>query len=165
MLVKKRCGFLLPVLSVLGCGSDVESTSDWMLGTFSNRSVPDNTVGLTSVVRHEFREDGTLVRTIVRGCGADRQEVVEQYDWRRDGDALVLVTGVQEGDSFEEWRITPGDACDTLEVERLQDGVVWGSFTLMRGAVCMSELPPCGGVECPSCETVWCDEQPPTCDD
>jgi hypothetical protein len=89
-----------------------------------------------------------------------------EYRWRRDGDEQVIVD-IPEGENavFEQWIITRGEECNTLQVDQIQDGDSKGGPTWWRGAVCMRELPPCGGIECPSCETVWCNEPPRACTD
>jgi hypothetical protein len=158
VLLSKSCRLLLLALTVAGCDAD------WVLGPFSNRYVPSHEVGLASVARYEFREDGTLIRTVVTGCGDKKQEVREEYKWRSDGPSLVIVADVREGDSLEDWHIRQGEACNTIDVERVAGGAVTGTLTLKRGAVCLYELPPCD-INCEACETGWCDEPPPECED
>ncbi len=155
---------LLPTLLLVGCSSEVEGTSDWMLGTFSNTRVNDQSIGLASLGRYEFRENGTLVLLGITHCAENREELVQEYRWRRDGDSQVIVEVPEpENTVFQTWVVTLGKDCNTLKVDQIQDGESRGGFTLWRGAVCMQDLPPCDGVECPSCETVWCDEPPPAC--
>ncbi len=143
-------------LSLAGCDS-----GGWFLGTFSH--VP-NRVGLVSLVRYEFRDDGTLIRTEVRGCREDQQEVREEYEWRSAGPTLVIVSDVRDGDRLEDWHIRRGHVCNAIEVERVSGDEVTGSFTLSRGALCLYELPPCE-INCEACDTGWCDEPPPACDE
>jgi hypothetical protein len=134
-----------------------------MLGTFSTRGVPHRSVGLTSLGHYIFHEDGTLEEIAITGCEENQEELLQVYEWSRAGDALVIVD-MPDGDTFEEWLVTLGDTCNTLEVDQIQDGESSGGFPLTRGAVCMKELPPCPeGTSCDSCETVWCDEPPPPC--
>jgi len=162
--VSKSCRALLAALVVVGCSSEVEGTSDWMLGTFSDTNVNDSTAGLASLTRYEFREDGTLALTGVTHCAENRLGTPREYRWRRDGDEQVIVE-IPESENavFQSWVITRGGECNTLQVDQIQDGEPKGGPRLWRGAVCMQDLPPCDGVECPSCETVWCDEPPPAC--
>ncbi len=157
MLLSKSWRLLLLALplNVVGCNAD------WALGTFS--STP-NAVGVVAVDRHDFREDGTLIRTLVTRCGEEQQEVREEYKWRSDGPSLVIVADVREGDTFEDWHVRQGEVCNTIDVERVSGGQVRGTFTLRRGAVCLYELPPCD-INCEACETGWCDEPPPECED
>jgi hypothetical protein len=155
LLLSKSCALLLLALAVVGCDAD------WVLGTFSTTP---NEVAVVGVDRHEFREDGTLIRTLVTRCGEEQQEVREEYKWQSDGPSLVIVADVREGDSVEDWHIRQGAVCNTIDVERVAGGEPRGTFTLRRGAVCLYKLPPCE-IECEVCDTKWCDEPPPECED
>jgi hypothetical protein len=154
LLLSKAFLFVLLALAVAGC-------DDWMLGTYS--STP-NEVGVMGVDRYEFRGDGTLIRTAVMGCGEKQREVREEYKWRAEGPSLMIVADIREGDSVEDWHIRRGEACNTIEVERVVGEKVQGTFSLRLGAVCMYELPPCE-INCEACDTKWCDEPPPECED
>jgi len=134
-----------------------------MLGTFSNRKIRDHSVGLSSLGQYVFHEDGTLAVIALTECEENKPELLQEYTWSRAGDSLVVVE-VPEEDIFEAWRVTPGETCDTLLVEQIQHGDPAITFPLIRGAVCMKELPPClEGTSCETCETTWCDEAPPPC--
>ncbi len=158
MLLSSSRRLLLLAVGLSACDA---GSPDWVLGTFSNQP---NAVGLTSIVHYEFREDGTFARTQVRGCGDNPQELYEEHQWRRVEDSLVVVGIVREGGAVEEWRVRPGETCNLVEVEQVSNGLVRGTLTLERGAVCLYELPPCE-INCESCATEWCDEPPPPCDD
>jgi hypothetical protein len=95
-----------------------------------------------------------------------RDRLIHEYTWRRAGDSQVVVDIPAPENSFvQAWIITPGEDCNTLQVDEVQDGQSRGGPTLWRGALCMKKLPPCDSVECPSCETVWCDEPPAACEE
>jgi hypothetical protein len=167
VLPNKACRPLLLALAVTACEPEVEveSTSDWMLGTFSNTYPRNSTIGLTSVGHYEFRADGTLRVIALTGCEANSEEPIHEYTWRRAGDSRVIVdVAAPETPSVQAWIVTQGEDCNTLQVDEVQDGQLRDGPTLWRGALCMKTLPPCGSVECPSCETVWCDEAPAACE-
>jgi hypothetical protein len=156
---------LVLALAATGCGSEVTEPNDWMLGAFSSRNVKDRSPGLSALGQYHFREDGTLTLLAITNCAENREKLMEEYTWSRAGSSLVLVD-MPEGAIHEEWRVTLGETCNTMQVNPIQDGEVDGRFTLWRGAVCMKELPPCEeGYECETCETAWCDEPPPPCDE
>jgi hypothetical protein len=154
-------------LVAVGCGQvdSPDQPSDWMLGTFSDRNVKDRSVGLSSLGRYVFHDDGTLDVIAIIDCEENEERPLHRYTWSRVGDALVMVD-MPEGDIYESWRVTPGEDCSTLHVEQVQHGDPIEGPTLLRGEVCMKELPPCPeGTSCETCETVWCDDAPPPCDD
>ena len=166
--MSEACRLLLLALAVAGCSSEAESTSDWMLGTFSNSSLRAPTYGaVPSVAHYEFREDGTLAVSVLLGCGTNQAELLHEYKWWRDGDSQVIVEiPPPENEVFQAWIITRGEDCNTLQVHQIQHGDPVGGPTLHRGKVCPGDLPPCKEeyVECYSCGTVWCDEPPPACE-
>jgi len=167
--VSKLCCLLVLTIAVAGCGEEVvkpEGSSDWMLGIFSNRNVRDSTNGIASVGHYEFREDGTLAEVAITHCEENREELLHEYEWSHAGDSLVIVDDPKPESDIDQWLVRPGEACNTLQVDEVQGGQAYPGFTLWRGAVCMKALPPCGeAIECPSCETVWCDELPLPCDE
>ena len=67
----------------------------------------------------------------------------------------------------DEWTLERGDSCNVLEVTKWLNGGVFETSRLNRGDLCLQELPPCDppGSQCDRCETIWCDEPPPPCDD
>jgi hypothetical protein len=164
MFVSTARGVLVLALAAVGCSTEVTESTDWMLGTFSSRFVGDRPIGLSALGQYHFREDGTLALISITNCGENREEPFQEYKWSRAGNWLVIVD-MPEGDIFDEWRVTPGDNCNSVEVDQVQYGAVNGKFTLARGAVCLKELPPCEEGDCATCETAWCDEPPPPCDE
>ena len=167
MLVINRCSLVVLLLLAAACGpeSKDKDDTDWILGVFSNRDVRDDSVGLSSVAHYEFRDDGTLIGTVLRNCAENSEEPLFEYEWTRESDDAVLVELPDEDGVDNTWRMVPGSDCTWLRVESLQDGEFVDYTGWTRGAVCMKELPPCPeGTSCETCETVWCDEPPPPCE-
>jgi hypothetical protein len=153
-------------LAVSGCSKVDVERSGWVLGTFSDTPANYSSLALLGVTQYEFREDGTLALSAV-GCGGAPKELIREYQWRTDGDLRVIVEiPAPENTVFQEWVVTQGEECNTLQIDQIQDGRSISGPLLWRGAVCMSKLPPCeAGHECASCTTVWCDEPPPDCEE
>lgn len=154
------------IVAAAACGPDANQNRDWIVGTFSNTSAGVRGHDL-AVQHYEFDENGTLSITALSGCQENEEQPLHEYKWNRTDENVIEVELPDDGSGIDAWRITPGRECSKVVREELSDGeVVDDPSTLVRGAVCMSDLPPCPeGTECDSCETVWCDEAPSDCDD
>lgn len=153
---------LLTVL--LACGPETHDKDAWMVGTFSSRDLGHRSVGVEPVTHYEFRDDGSLVVTAVLTCPSSEETPVDEFEWTSSEDDLIKVE-LPEDEPLDGWRFAPGSECG-LELDRVQDDRVVGTEQLTRGAVCLRDLPPCPeGSECDACETVWCDDAPPSCGD
>lgn len=68
---------------------------------------------------------------------------MHEYKWTRSHENVIEVEVPDDGSGVDAWRTTPGSECSRIVREELSDGeVVDDPSTLVRGAVCMSELPP-----------------------
>lgn len=168
MLMSKQCSALVLAMAAMGCGPESHDKADeWMLGTFSTVAVPFSDLNLNAVRHYEFREDGVLVRGGLSDCG-EEEITPEEFTWERVGDNVIEVVLPASGSGIDAWRFTVGSDCDVL-FDDLRAGQPLGDpSVLYRGAVCLQALGPgCqpGETECNSCESIWCDEPPPECDD
>lgn len=159
---------LLAGSSTLACGPEAVEHGDWMLGTFSLTGAEHVVTGSTT--RYVIHEDQVLELVDIHGCGANREELVDEYPWKHnEGDSIDVYEpggGRYDFMGVQAWRLRETDDCNRLEVEEIRDGRVVGELPFFRGAICMEDLPPCEpGRECDSCKTVWCDEPPAPCDE
>lgn len=164
MLMKKLCCLLFLALAAAGCSPG--DSSPWILGTFSNVRVGVQSHTSEPVTHYEFREDGALVIRVLKSCEPNRGTVDDELQWSTEGDSLV-VAEVTDNTFLEALHFKPGENCNRLQVNMVDNGTPSVGLPLWRGAVCFNKLPPCppDAQQCDSCETVWCDEPPPPCTD
>lgn len=177
MHLSSRTTLALIALALVACGPEVHDKPDWMLGTFSDRSVRDASIGVTGVAHYEFLDDGTLLKGGVSECEANIESEPATYAWKRTSEETIVVNLPSTGSGVDAWEFHPGAYnadpdvesdwyCNKLRWDEVRNGVgVVGTTYLQRGAVCMKALPPCEeGTSCASCETIWCDDAPPECE-
>lgn len=148
---------------------------DWIVGTFSSRTVGE--VGQSHVMPVEkftFFDDGTGVETRTSACGGD---VLEQpFTWESNGWSVSISKPGDQVDSqtnATEVRFVRGDGCtagglDQIQLQEVLDGVVVFDRSLSRADVCLAphEDATCPeGFECNDCEIVWCDDAPLPCEE
>jgi hypothetical protein len=167
MLLKTTSCVPLALVAALlsACGPQARDDGDWMLGTFSDPGPGLRSAGPIGLRHYEFHDDGTLSVIGVTECGDNNEELRFEAEWVQQGQDEIVVE-LPEEDAIDAWLITPAPECGSVQVEWLQEGAVENTTSWTRGIVCTRELPACAeGTSCESCETVWCDEPPPPCDD
>lgn len=150
-----------------GCGPERTSVEEtWMLGTFSNRA-PGLTSQDSALTHYEVHADFRFLIVDVTGCGENIATVREEHRWESTADDVIEVDVQDEESVLDAYRVRRGPSCDRVSFEQVFGPEISGPDNFPRGAVCMRDLPPCGPdeVECDSCETIWCDEPWPECDD
>jgi hypothetical protein len=58
VLVSKRRRSVVLAFAAFGSSSEVDGTSNWMLGTFSGTSVGNQSIGLADVAHYDFAKTG-----------------------------------------------------------------------------------------------------------
>ena len=145
--------------------SDEGEDPTWMLGVFteSGWSVGGET---TTVINVEFLPDGEMVRRTVTGCrDVSRKERTDTFRW------TLLESGEIEVEYFD-GEETSYSTVRRVGCDREVDALEWETYresppttfttTLWRGEMCLEHDKNAQHGD-PTCETVWCDEPPPPC--
>ena len=158
--------------SSTGGSTDVAETDEiveptWMLGVF-NEGAPFDGAGGSSVTNVEFLPHGEMVRRTVTECrDASRKERTETFRW------TLLESGEIEVEYFD-GEETSYSTVRRVGCDREVDALEWETHretppatfttTLWRGEMC---LEPAKDVQHgdPQCQTVWCDDPPPPCEE
>lgn len=157
-----RAPFAL-LVATLACGPEAPVDPDWMLGLYSREYPGQLDHNVNSGRHYEIRSDGTFVVTGTHRCGTVELPR-ENHTWKRVADDAIEVQFTGSAEERLPWRITPGADCNEILVQQSTETDSYPPSPIVRGAVCVRPEQGCTEGEC-FCETYWCDEPPPACDD